>query len=54
MSNFEHSFGFIQGESDPRDYVFGVSGAAIPDEYLPEVKAAVHDQGQINNCAPMR
>lgn len=51
MSNFEHGFGFIPGESDPRDYVFGVSGAAIPDEYLPEVKAAVHDQGQINNCA---
>ena len=51
MSNFEHGFGFIPGESDPRDYVFGVSGAAIPEEYLPEVKAAVHDQGQINNCA---
>ena len=51
MSNFEHGFGFIQGESDPRDYVFGVSAAAIPEEYLPEVKAAVHDQGQINNCA---
>lgn len=51
MSNFEHGFGFIPGESDPRDYVFGVSAAAIPEEYLPEVKAAVHDQGQINNCA---
>ena len=51
MSEFNHGFGFIPGESDPRDYVFGVSGAAIPDEYLPEVKAAVHDQGQINNCA---
>ena len=51
MSEFEHGFGFIPGETDPRDYVFGVSGAAIPDEYLPEVKAAVHDQGQINNCA---
>ena len=51
MSNFEHGFGFIPGESDPRDYVFGVSAAAIPDEYLPEVKATVHDQGQINNCA---
>ena len=51
MSNFEHGFGFIQGETDPRDYVFGVSAAAIPEEYLPEVKAAVHDQGQINNCA---
>ena len=51
MSNFEHGFGFVRGETDPRDYVFGVSGAAIPEEYLPEVKAAVHDQGQINNCA---
>ena len=51
MSNFEHGFGFVRGETDPRDYVFGVSAAAIPDEYLPEVKAAVHDQGQINNCA---
>lgn len=51
MSNFDHGFGFVRSESDPRDYVFGVSGAAIPDEYLPEVKAAVHDQGQINNCA---
>ena len=51
MSNFEHGFGFIPGETDPRDYVFGVSAAAIPEEYLPEVKAAVHDQGQINNCA---
>ncbi len=51
MSNFDHGFGFVRGETDPRDYVFGVSGAAIPDEYLPEVKAAVHDQGQINNCA---
>lgn len=51
MSNFEHGFGFIPGETDPRDYVFGVSGAAIPEEYLPKVKAAVHDQGQINNCA---
>ena len=51
MSEFNHGFGFIPGESDPRDYVFGVSAAAIPDEYLPEVKAAVHDQGQINNCA---
>ena len=51
MSNFEHGFGFIPGESDPRDYVFGVSAAAIPEEHLPEVKAAVHDQGQINNCA---
>ncbi len=51
MSNFDHGFGFIPGESDPRDYVFGVSAAAIPEEYLPEVKAAVHDQGQINNCA---
>lgn len=51
MSNFEHSFGFVRGETDPRDYVFGVSAAAIPEEYLPEVKAAVHDQGQINNCA---
>ena len=51
MSEFNHGFGFIPGESDPRDYVFGVSAAAIPEEYLPEVKAAVHDQGQINNCA---
>ena len=51
MSNFEHGFGFVRGETDPRDYVFGVSAAAIPEEYLPEVKAAVHDQGQINNCA---
>ena len=51
MSEFNHGFGFIPGETDPRDYVFGVSAAAIPDEYLPEVKAAVHDQGQINNCA---
>ena len=51
MSNFEHGFGFVRGEADPRDYVFGVSAAAIPEEYLPEVKAAVHDQGQINNCA---
>lgn len=51
MSNFEHGFGFVPSESDPRDYVFGVSAAAIPEEYLPEVKAAVHDQGQINNCA---
>ena len=51
MSNFDHGFGFVRGETDPRDYVFGVSAAAIPDEYLPEVKAAVHDQGQINNCA---
>ena len=51
MSNFEHGFGFVRGETDPRDYVFGVSTAAIPEEYLPEVKAAVHDQGQINNCA---
>ena len=51
MSNFEHGFGFIPGETDPRDYVFGVSGAAIPEEYLPEVKADVHDQGTVNNCA---
>ena len=51
MSNFEHGFGFVRGETDPRDYVFGASAAAIPEEYLPEVKAAVHDQGQINNCA---
>lgn len=51
MSNFEHGFGFVRGETDPRDYVFGVSAAAIPEEYLPEVKAAVHNQGQINNCA---
>ena len=51
MSNFDHGFGFVRSESDPRDYVFGVSAAAIPEEYLPEVKAAVHDQGQINNCA---
>ncbi len=51
MSNFEHGFGFVRGETDPRDYVFGVSAAEIPEEYLPEVKAAVHDQGQINNCA---
>lgn len=51
MSNFDHGFGFVRGETDPRDYVFGVSAAAIPEEYLPEVKAAVHDQGQINNCA---
>ena len=51
MSNFEHGFGLVRGETDPRDYVFGVSAAAIPEEYLPEVKAAVHDQGQINNCA---
>ncbi len=51
MSNFEHGFGFVRGETDPRDYVFRVSAAAIPEEYLPEVKAAVHDQGQINNCA---
>lgn len=51
MSNFEHGFGFVRGETDPRDYVFGVSAAAIPEEYLPEVKAAVHDQGQVNNCA---
>lgn len=51
MSNFEHGFGFVRGETDPRDYVFGVSAAAIPEEYLPKVKAAVHDQGQINNCA---
>ena len=51
MSNFKHGFGFVRGETDPRDYVFGVSAAAIPEEYLPEVKAAVHDQGQINNCA---
>ena len=51
MSNFEHGFGFVRSETDPRDYVFGVSAAAIPEEYLPEVKAAVHDQGQINNCA---
>lgn len=51
MSNFEHGFGFVRGETDPRDYVFGVSAAAIPEEYLPEVKVAVHDQGQINNCA---
>lgn len=51
MSNFDHGFGFVRSETDPRDYVFGVSAAAIPEEYLPEVKAAVHDQGQINNCA---
>ena len=51
MSEFNHGFGFVRSESDPRDYVFGVSAAAIPEEYLPEVKAAVHDQGQINNCA---
>ena len=51
MSNFDHGFGFVRSESDPRDYVFGVSAAEIPEEYLPEVKAAVHDQGQINNCA---
>ena len=51
MSNFEHGFGFIPGETDPRDYVFGVSAAAIPEEYLPEVKVAVHDQGTVNNCA---
>jgi|GEM_PF-5962883 len=51
MSKFDHGFGFVRGETDPRDYVFGMSAAAIPEEYLPEVKAAVHDQGQINNCA---
>ena len=51
MSNFEHGFGFVRGETDPRDYVFGVSAAAIPEEYLLEVKAAVHDQGTVNNCA---
>ena len=51
MSNFEHGLGLIQGEADPRDYVYGVSTTALPEEYLPEIKAAVHNQGQINNCA---
>ena len=51
MSNFEHGLGLIRGEADPRDYVYGVSTAALPAEYLPQVKAKVHNQGQINNCA---
>ena len=51
MSNFEHGLGLIRGEADPRDYVYGISTAALPAEYLPQVKAKVHNQGQINNCA---
>ena len=51
MSNFEHGLGLIRGEADPRDYVYGISTAALPEEYLPQVKAKVHNQGQINNCA---
>ena len=51
MSNFEHGLGLIRGEADPRDYVYGVSTTALPEEYLPQVKAKVHNQGQINNCA---
>lgn len=53
MSEFEHGFGMVASELDPRDYVFtaSISKAKIPDEYLPELKVGVHDQGKINNCA---
>lgn len=51
MSEFNHGLGFMPGEADPRDYVFGVSGAEPPETYLPRIRALVHDQGQINNCA---
>ena len=32
MSNFEHGLGLIRGEADPRDYVYGISTAALPEE----------------------
>ena len=54
MSGFEHGLGLVQGKPDERDYIYGASevfGAALPEEYLPEIKATVHDQGEINNCA---
>lgn len=52
MSEFPYKIGgAIPSPVDPRDYVYGISEAVLPAEYLPEVKAAVHNQGQINNCA---
>lgn len=45
--------GFVQGESDPRDYKFQVKYGAIslPEEYNVDIQYNIHDQGEFNNCA---
>nr|DAW40725.1 MAG TPA: hypothetical protein [Caudoviricetes sp.] len=56
MSNFEYGLGMVNGQADPRDYVYGVTTEAtavseLPEKYEPYIKAKVHNQGKINNCA---
>ncbi len=44
--------GFINKTEDKRDYVFSVSGKALPERFEIDLKGfKVHDQGKYQNCA---
>lgn len=45
QKNGQTPMGLVPGEISPHNYVYKASAAFLPDEYLPQIKAPIHNKG---------